>query len=106
MPLTSRRPWPFAASAAALLAVLALPSAGWGITVDGPASPTAAPASAAGPMNASDPGAAWSDALWNAARTGNRDEVDRLLGSAPAVLSGESADRFRAAVARLREHRD
>jgi carboxyl-terminal processing protease len=106
MPLTSCRPWPFAASTAALCAVLALPSTGWAGAVDGPAAAAPAVAPASVESGASSSGAAWSEALWAAARTGNRAEVDRLLGSAPEVLSGESADRFRAAVARLHEHRD
>ena len=32
-------------------------------------------------------GEVWREALWNAARTDNREEVDRLLGSEPAQMS-------------------
>ncbi|MFM8731600.1 MAG: S41 family peptidase [Phycisphaerales bacterium] len=63
-----------------------------------PAAPAAAPAAAR-------PGSAWSEALWNAARTGDRAAVDRLLAEVPDGESPADTERVREAAKRLFEHR-
>jgi hypothetical protein len=63
-----------------------------------PAAPAAAPAPAR-------PASAWSEALWNAARTADRAAVDRLLAEVPDGESPADTERVREAAKRLFEHR-
>ncbi|MEY4942110.1 MAG: Carboxy-terminal processing protease CtpB precursor, partial [Planctomycetota bacterium] len=63
--------------------------------------PPAAPAAPAAPATSAEP---WSEQLWNAARTGNRQQVDLLLENVPADATSDAAKRLRESVTRRDEH--
>ncbi len=63
--------------------------------------PPAAPAVPAAPATSAEP---WSEQLWNAARTGNRQQVDLLLENVPADATSDAAKRLRESVSRRDEH--
>jgi carboxyl-terminal processing protease len=63
--------------------------------------PVAGDAPAAVPA---DPAAAWGDALWDAARRGDRGTVDALLAKVPAGAEGPAAARLRDGVAARASH--
>lgn len=65
--------------------------------------PAAPPAQVPDRTPPSEP-AKWSEALWDAARTGDRATVDLLLDNVPADGDGEAARRMRDAVARRGRH--
>ena len=59
------------------------------------------PAAPAAPATSAEP---WSEQLWNAARTGNRQQVDLLLENVPADATSDAAKRLRESVTRRDEH--
>ena len=63
--------------------------------------PPAVPAAPAAPAISAEP---WSEQLWNAARTGNRQQVDLLLENVPADATSDAAKRLRESVTRRDEH--
>ena len=71
-----------------------------------PASTTAlkAPAVAAAPTMPPTAAEPWSEQLWDAARTGNEEQVNRLLEHVPADATSDAAKRLRESVTRRDEH--
>ena len=71
-----------------------------------PASTTAlkAPAVAAAPTTPPTAAEPWSEQLWDAARTGNEEQVNRLLEHVPADATSDAAKRLRESVTRRDEH--
>ena len=66
--------------------------------------PPAAPAAPAEPAALATSAEPWSEQLWNAARTGNRQQVDLLLEHVPADATSDAAKRLRESVTRRDEH--
>ncbi len=71
-----------------------------------PASTTAlkAPVVAAAPTTPPTAAEPWSEQLWDAARTGNEEQVNRLLEHVPADATSDAAKRLRESVTRRDEH--
>ena len=91
---------------AALIAAAAFVLPAWApATAGSPQTAAAAPAAPAAPVAPERPASAWSEALWNAARTGDRAAVDRLLAEVPEGESPTDTARVRDAAKRLFEHR-
>lgn len=94
----------FVSRAARLVLCLSVGSAAAPLWAQAAASPSQTPATKVPVEGAPQTVESWSDAVWNAARTGNRPTVDMLLENVPDGQASEAVTKLRTAIALRDQH--